>query len=329
VSDSTVRSPEPPGPPCPRTRSALTAQIRAQRRTVLLVNTRSRRGQRLYATARARLESAGFRLLACRPVRKPGELTDALAEAVAMEPDLLVVGGGDGTLSEAAHHLAYRDICLGVLPLGTTNNFARSLGVPLRFPAALEVLARGQVADVDLARVGDRRFANLVSLGVSVQVAARVRPRVKRVLGRLAYPLAAVSAMPGHRPFLARITTGSGPQAHRIELHTHQLNIANGSYHAGRRIARDARIDDRLLVVYRLGADTRRHLVTATVLQMLAGPRRALGSEPFVTTRELLLETEPPQRLDIDGEVIGSTPTRIRLEPEALRVMVPAGFAPR
>jgi diacylglycerol kinase family enzyme len=58
--------------------------------------------------------------------------------------DLIVVGGGDGTRSEATHQLAHRDVCLGVLPFGTTNNFARSLGLPLHLPAALRILTEGK-----------------------------------------------------------------------------------------------------------------------------------------------------------------------------------------
>ena len=76
-----------------------------------------------------------------------------------------MVGGGDGTLSQATHQLAHRDLCLGVLPLGTTNNFARSLGLPLHLPAALQILTEGKVADVDLGHVAGRHFANLTSLG--------------------------------------------------------------------------------------------------------------------------------------------------------------------
>jgi hypothetical protein len=69
-------------------------------------------------------------------------------------------------LSLAARHLAYRDIALGVLPLGTTNNFARTLGIPLNVAAAVGVPASGKVADVDLGRADGTFFANLVSVGL-------------------------------------------------------------------------------------------------------------------------------------------------------------------
>lgn len=119
-----------------RTKAALTAAIRAHGRTALVVNVRSRRGRRHFAQVRERLQAAGLDLVGIWPVSDPADLPDSLASAASCGADLVVVGGGDGTLSEASHQLAHRDVCLGVLPLGTTNNFARSLGLPLNLPEA-------------------------------------------------------------------------------------------------------------------------------------------------------------------------------------------------
>ncbi len=315
-------SPDPGQPPAVRTKSELCADIRDRPTVTLVVNARSRRGRRLYARACRLLRAEGFQMVQAMAVTVPGRLGDALSAAVTTGADLVVVGGGDGTLSEAANHLAYRDRCLGVLPLGTTNNFARSLGIPLGLDAAVRTLAHGKVADVDLGRCGQRLFTNLTSLGVSVEVAKRVKPALKRVLGRTAYPLTALRVLPGHAPFRACLTTGDD----RYEVRTHQLNIANGRFHAGREIAGDASIDDRLLVVYRLGTHSRMRLVTATLRHALTGHRRQIADRPFLTGRDFWLEADPPQLLDVDGEVRGSTPIQLSLAAEALRVMVPLDF---
>ena len=198
-------------------------------------------------------------------------------------------------------------MCLGVLPLGTTNNFARSLGLPLHLPAALRILTEGKVADVDLGHVAGRHFANLTSLGLSVQVAEHVPHQLKRILGRAAYPLTALALLPRHRPFTAWLrvtavndgtdggTDGTGGTTGGVhELVTHQLNIANGSHHAGRAIARDTGLDDRQLVVYRLGDADRLRLTLATVRQAVTGPRRSLADTPFLTARQVWLDTDPP-----------------------------------
>jgi diacylglycerol kinase (ATP) len=251
-----------------RTKAAMDADIRTHRRTALVVNVRSRRGRRHYETVRRQLRAAGLNLVDAQPVAHPAQLPDTLARAVNSGVDLIVVGGGDGTLSEATHQLAHRDVCLGVLPLGTTNNFARSLGLPLNLSGALRILTEGKVADVDLGHVAGRHYANLTSLGMSVQVAQHVPHRLKRVLGRAAYPLTALALLPRHRPFTARLRVDD--QVH--ELDTHQLNIANGSHHAGRAIAPDTGLDDRLLVVYRLGDSNRLRLAAATLRQTITGP---------------------------------------------------------
>jgi YegS/Rv2252/BmrU family lipid kinase len=307
-----------------RSKADLDGAIHRHRRAALVVNTRSRRGRLLYHRVGTRLRAAGMHLLGSFPVHRPTDLASSLTAATDLAPDLLVVGGGDGTISTAARHLAYRDIALGVLPLGTTNNFARTLSVPLTVPEAIGVLVDGKVADVDLAWVGDRDdgrilFANLVSLGLSGEVAAHAPHRLKRILGRVAYPLTALARLPTHRPFRARITVdGRG-----YELATHQLNIANGGFHAGRPITGDTSADDRLLLVYPLGDTRRWRLVTATARHTFLGRRRSLTEPAFLAARELWLETDPPLPLDVDGELRGHTPTRIVLAGNALRVMVP------
>jgi diacylglycerol kinase (ATP) len=305
-----------------RSKSALLAVIRQQWRAALVVNTRSRRGVRLYQAAASQLHAAGFDLLGSFPVSQPGQLQASLDAALDLTPDLLIVGGGDGTLSLAARHLAHRDVALGVLPLGTTNNFARTLAIPLNVAGAVRVLAGGKVADVDLGQASDTIFANLVSVGLSGHVAATVRHDLKRVLGRAAYPLTALARLPRHRPFRATITVGGRDYT----LTTHQLNIANGSFHAGRPITGDASADDRLLLTYSLGGASRAGLIGATIRHALLGARRTWAEPAFLATSDLWLDTDPPLPLDIDGEVRGQTPVRITLAANALRVMVAPAF---
>jgi YegS/Rv2252/BmrU family lipid kinase len=305
-----------------RSKAEHLAAILRQRRAALVVNTRSRRGQRLYRRACDHLEAAGFDLLGVFPVSRPRQLDASLAAAVDLKPDLLITGGGDGTLSLAVRHLAYRDVALGVLPLGTTNNFARTLGIPPGVDDAVGLLTTGKVADVDLGQANGTFFANLVSVGLSGEVAGSVPHPLKRLAGRAAYPLTALARLPGHRPFLAAITS----EGQSRTLTTHQLNIANGSFHAGRPITADASADDRLLLAYSLGGASRPALIGATVRHALLGARRSHAEPAFLVARDLQLHTDPPLPLDIDGEIHGSTPVRITLAPNAMRVMVDQSF---
>jgi diacylglycerol kinase family enzyme len=120
----------------------------------------------------------------------------------------------------------------------------------------------------------------------------------------------------------ASITVGG----RQYTLDTHQLNIANGGFHAGRPITGDTGADDRLLLVYRLGGPTRRSLISATVRHTVLGARRTMNEPAFLAVTDLWLDTDPPLPLDVDGEIRAHTPARITLAPQALRVMVTPGF---
>ncbi|MFY1634167.1 diacylglycerol/lipid kinase family protein [Solwaraspora sp. WMMB335] len=308
-----------------RTKQELSDAIRQQRRAALIVNAKSRRGRQLYTDARERLTGAGFTLVGTYPVDEPGELERSLDAAVALAPDLLVAGGGDGTIGAAARLLAHRDIALGLLPLGTTNNFARTLGIPLELDAAVGILTDGKVIDVDLGLAGGMPFANHVGIGLSAEVMTRTPPPLKRAIGKLAYPVTAAALTVSHRPL--RFTVRAEGQVR--EIHSHQLYVANGGHQAGRPIAADANADDRLLVAYPVGGRTRRSLMGATVRNAATGHRRTLRHDPFLAVGELWVETDRPAPVEIDGEVCGETPMRITIDANALRVMAAASVVDR
>ncbi|MFU8874550.1 diacylglycerol/lipid kinase family protein [Micromonospora sp. SL4-19] len=303
-----------------RTKQQLGAAIRGERQAALVVNAHSRRGRQLYEGARSRLVAAGYTLLGAYPVDRPGELEQRLAEAADLGPDLLVAGGGDGTIGTAARLLAHRDIALGLLPLGTTNNFARTVAIPLDLDAAVGVLTTGKVIDVDLGLVGAMRFTNHVGIGLSADVMLRTPPRLKRVTGRLAYPMTALALLTRHRPLRATVRA----EGREHEFVSHQLYVANGGFHAGRPITADANADDRLLVAYPVGGPARRGLLRETARNAATGHRRTLGDAPFLAVRQLWLETDRPAPVEVDGELYGETPIRIGLDPNALRIMAPA-----
>jgi diacylglycerol kinase family enzyme len=301
-----------------RSKAELGAAIRRDRRAALVVNARSRRGRMLYHRARRHLHDAGFNLLTATPVDDPAQLDAALHTALTGAPDLLVVGGGDGTISRAVRHLAYRDVCLGILPLGTTNNFARGLRIPTRLPDAVEVLTAGKVIDVDLGLCDGLPFANHLSVGVSAAIAARTPAWLKRRLGPGAYLLTALAVLARHRPFTAHVSTGG----HEHTMRTHQLVVANAARHTGRPISADASGDDRQLWLYPLGGPTRRGFIAAVIRQFTTGARRTHPPTVLISD-ELRLSTDPPRRVEVDGEIRTHTPIHVTLAGEALRVMAP------
>lgn len=294
-----------------------------QQKVVLLVNTKSRRGQRYGHRTRQLLPYYGLRPDKIIEVKHPKRLQSYITNALKQQPTLLIAGGGDGTISQVANRLAYKDITLGILPLGTTNNFARSLGLPLTLDSAIEVIANGKTSAIDLAQAGEHYFANVASLGVSVKIATSVPSGLKRRAGRLAYVLTSAKTLLNHHAFYATLTDQDSTSRFR----THQLIVANGSTHSGLPIATDAHIDDKLLTVFKIGGVSRWHLIWDG-LQIAAMSRyRKLSHGAYINTGKVTIDTEPKQQVEIDGEVIASTPITIAIAPDALKIKVPHEFA--
>lgn len=287
-------------------------------RASLLVNTQSRRGAALYKAAARALASRGFELSESLAVADPRLLAHATRKALASKPSLLVVGGGDGTVSAVAGHLAYGDTVLGVLPLGTTNNFARSMGLPFDLDSAIDVLETGEVEEVDLGRIGERFFGNVASIGLSVEVARSASASLKQRMGRLAYAFEGARQLGGHQPFTATVSTKDGRRGFR----THQLVIANGGFHGGRQIARDAGVGDCQLTIFPIGGPARTSAVSG-MLSFEYGRARSVHDGQFISTAEAVIETEPVRDIEVDGEILATTPTTVAIACKALRAMAP------
>ena len=112
-------------------RTGLEQDIKESRRAVLVVNTRSRHGARAYSEAKRLLAEAGMALDAAYPVRDAERLPEIVREEIAKGRKFIIIGGGDGSISSVVDHFAYTSVVFGVLPLGTANSFARTLGIPL------------------------------------------------------------------------------------------------------------------------------------------------------------------------------------------------------
>jgi YegS/Rv2252/BmrU family lipid kinase len=307
-------------------KAELDATIRRERKAVLVVNTRARRGQNLYEQAKDALTEGGITLTASYPVRDPSRLPEIVAETIAHGSTLVIVGGGDGSISSVVDFFAHRNVALGVLPLGTANSFARSIGIPLDVAGAVNVITSGKVADVDLGSINEDLFANAASLGIAPAI-GRSRPhRLKRYLGRAGYLIAAGGTLAGYRPFTCRLVKADGSVA--VIEDVLDILIANGGYHGGLLVAEEADVESRDLVIRIMKGKSRSALIAAWA-RTWAGLALPESGLEVVRTTGLTIETTPTQYVSIDGEVVTQTPIRVAVARQALRLMVPEAFVDR
>ncbi len=298
-------------------------------RTALVINEASRTGaaRSAYAESLIRAAQGRWGRLSLHPATTGRGLAAALDDALATGPDLLVVGGGDGTLALAAEKVAGTGVVLGVLPLGTANDAARTLGLPRDLPGAVDTLISGEVVDVDLGRADGRAFLNVASVGLSVGVTERLGPVLKKRLGPLAYPVATLAAYRAHTPFSARLEFPDGDHP-TLALHDLlQVAVGNGRHHGGgTTVSPTASIDDQRLDVYAIERGRARdHVLIARLLK--DGTFVDHERVHHLTTTAVRLVTDPALPVNLDGEVVAATPLTFGVEHNAVHVVMPRGGA--
>ncbi|MHB1004616.1 MAG: diacylglycerol/lipid kinase family protein [Chloroflexota bacterium] len=284
---------------------------------VLVVNTQSRRGADLFREAQRRLERCDIDLRASYPVKNQRELLWAVGRAVRdPQTGMVIVGGGDGTISTVADAIAYRPITLGVLPLGTGNDFTRAMGIPTDLEGACEVLQSGETRAIQLGRINQRYFLNTTLIGFPAHVNHAVPNWLKRIAGKTAYALAAGFVALRPQPFRVRIVVDGRAHA----LVTSLVVVGNGRFHAFGQEDAETRSDRLVVQVPRDGH-------RATMLRVAAeyALKKKLNTSLLLTMagREVAIEADG-EEIDIDGEFAGWAPVTCTMAPGALRVVVPA-----
>ena len=267
----------------------------------------------------ASLERRGIRPGPIIRVKHPRGLARAVDTLLALGVERLIVGGGDGTLGAVASRMAHRETILGVLPLGTANDFARTLGIPSNMDAAAGVIADGHVREVDLGRANDAYFLNVASLGMSVASTSELSPVMKRRFGLLAYLYAGALAFTRSPTFHAHVQ--NGPDS--VEMEAHQIVVGNGRFYGGGvLVSRQSSLDDGMLHAYALGTRGRWHFLTTIAMLRLGIPIDQPGDH-FLQTQALTIETRHSLPVNCDGEIRTRSPVTFAVEPRALKVFAP------
>ncbi|WP_369198183.1 diacylglycerol kinase [Streptomyces djakartensis] len=280
------------------------------------------RGARAAQPAASALRAAGFSV---RTVLGE-DAEDALARvraAVAAGTGALVAVGGDGMAHLALRAVAGTPTPLGLVAVGTGNDFARALGMPVRQPAAAgrmiaDALKGGRIRDIDLGQVGDRWFGTVLACGFDSRVNDRGN-RMRWPAGRLRYDLAMIAELAGLRPVPYRIRLDDGEA---LEVEATLVAVGNGpSYGGGMRICPGADLTDGLLDVTVVGHCSRR-----TLLRVFPGVYRGTHVEhPKVAVlRAARVEIAADGVTGYaDGEALGALPLSVRCVRGGVRVVGP------
>ena len=247
---------------------------------------------------------------------------EAISEEIredAAEIDLVILGGGDGTLNAAAPALVETKVPLGILPLGTANDLARTLNLPAGIEDAARVIVGGRTRPIDLGAVNGVFYFNVASIGFSARLARQLTYEAKQRFGAWGYALASARLLLESRPFTVEIEYDGKTERAR----TVQVSVGNGRhYGGGLTIEEGARADDGRLDVYSLEVPHWWHLVALAPALRRGTQGRSEYVRAFSTT-ELTLRTRRRHDVSADGELVTTTPAHFRVHPRAVNVFVP------
>jgi undecaprenyl-diphosphatase len=305
-----------PVTPVPETESAGTKQL------ILVVSPHAGHEHKL-ARAKEVMAAHGLEVVAEIAVDDLHRLP-RLLQSNGSPPPIVVAAGGDGTVGAVANAVMDTPAVLGILPLGTSNDFARSINLPIHIHHAVRVLARGRVSRHDAGRVTregqpPRHFVHAATAGMNVQFAhLATRADLRERFGRLTYAVAMAIAMQKPPIFTCEVESEGRPE--RLSL-VH-LAVVNAPVFGGflDLTIPGANPDDRTLDVIMIEhLPIRRWLRSA--LYPIFGVRRPIRGIRTLQVSRLRVRTDQPMELTLDGEVDGKTPATFEVVPAGLRVV--------
>lgn len=284
---------------------------------LLLVNPKSRRGRDSLPEVRRLLDEAGLRFIEPQPEFE-GTTSEAIEKHLG-SVDRVIVGGGDGSLNGAAEGLLKTGLPLGVLPLGTANDFARTVGLPLNLVAAIKAITKDKTTQIDLGEANGHLFFNVASVGFSADLALSLTEKAKKRWGKLGYAIIAARLLASSRLFTATLEHDGQTE----QLRTLQVAVGNGRFYGGgMAVHADATATDGMLDFYSLEVDHWWRL-----LKLLPSIRKGTHGNwndvRSFSTKDLTIRTSKPRAVNLDGELKTNTPVKFTIREKAISVFVP------
>jgi YegS/Rv2252/BmrU family lipid kinase len=245
-------------------------------------------------------------------------------EGIEKGVESIIVSGGDGTVSATAAALIGASIPLGVIARGTANAFANALDIPTTIPEACQTILNGMTQTVDVATCNGMPMVLLMGIGFEAETIERADRRSKDRFGMMAYVMAGVSQLRNLQPFEAQIET----EDKIITVEASALTVANAAPATSILAQGPAKVvfDDGLLDLTivapqnMLGAIAASYELLQSSLSGHAANRDEIG---YLRAQQFKIDTNPPQKVVLDGEIIGTTPVEVRCVPAGLTVYVP------
>ena len=298
------------------------SNLPTRRRALMLVNPNARRGTASLDPIVARLEAGGIDVTIER-FNTPDEVAADIARR-RNEADLVIVCGGDGTINAAANGVVETGLPMGILPMGTANDLARTLGIPTQLDLAADIIIAGHQRKIDLGDVNGHPFFNVATIGLGADLANGLTSETKRRWGRLGYAIAALKVLMSARPFSATIINKDG----EARVKTYQIAVGNGRHYGGGTVIEEsATIEDGTLDLYSLEIDN----VWKFALMLRAFRSGTHGAWEEVRTArcvEFDIRTRKPRPVNLDGDIVTQTPAHFRIRPGAITVFAPVDAKP-
>lgn len=268
-----------------------------------------------------RLERGGVET-SCHATENKGDAIQAASDAVERGFDMIISAGGDGTLNEVVNGMSVheRRPALGILPLGTTNDFARAHGIPRKWENACDLLTRRHTTPVDVGQANDRYFINIAGGGTLTELTYDIPSKLKTMVGQLAYYMKGLESITRLHPTQMRI---SAEEIGVMDEEFMLFLIANSNSIGGfDRLAPNASTNDGVFDVLALRKCSLAEFIRIATLVMRGEP--VLNDPHFIhfQTNHIVVESDHRVQLNVDGEFGGTLPCTFNLLPAHLNVVV-------
>ncbi|MRG87415.1 diacylglycerol kinase [Salinibacillus xinjiangensis] len=271
-----------------------------------------------------KLEQAGYET-STHATTGEGDATEAARTAVERRYDIVIAAGGDGTINEVVNGLAEQEFRpkLGIIPVGTTNDFARAIRVSRNIQKAVDIIVEGHTRRLDIGRVNeDQYFINIAGGGKITELTYEVPSKLKTMLGQLAYYIKGIEMLPFFRP--TRVKIQYNDEVIDDEIMMFLLSNSN-SVGGFEKLAPDAKLDDGYFDLLIL---KKTNIADFVLIASMALRGNHINSDKIIyaKTNSVTIETEDKMQLNIDGEYGGLLPGKFVNLYQHIEFFVPENF---